>query len=403
MTDTNAPLIFFAAGEASGDHYAAALFQRLRARHPELRAIGLGGQESRDAGIETTVDLAEVSVMGLVEVLAHYRHLRRVMDQLIQTLERTRPALVIAIDFQEFNQRLSKAARALGIPVLFFVAPQVWAWRPGRAAKFAQVADHLAVLFDFEVPLFASHGMPTTHVGHPLVDLIGTPPGRSEARDHLGIAASASILIGLLPGSRRSEIRRLLPLLLQAADRMLQQHPEWQFILPIASSLNRADIEQLIDDCAISPELQRVLTLVDGQARIVMAACDALCITSGTATLEAALIGTPMVIVYRASGLTYQIARRMVATNWIGLPNIVAGRDVVPELIQSAATPDAIARQAGALIDQPERAARQRAAFTEIRQHLDGHADGREAGRALDRLADLAEQMLSGRVPPSPA
>jgi len=383
-------LIFFAAGEASGDHYAAAIFQRLQDRHPDLQAMGLGGHESREAGIDTVVDLAEVSVMGLFEVLAQYRHLKRTLDDLIETLDNRRPDLLIAIDFQEFNQRLARAARERGIPVLFFVAPQVWAWRPKRAEHFNEVADRLAVLFDFEVPLFERHGVPTTHVGHPLLDLIDQTLDRSKARDALDLPATPAKLIGLLPGSRRGELKRILPTLLKAAEHMHQEHPDWRFVLPVASSLDPDSVAGMVYRANLSPGLRQALQIVEGEARSVMAACDVLCIASGTATLEAALIGTPMVIVYRSNPLTYLLARQLVATPWIGLPNIIAGHGVVPELIQSQATPRAIADQATALLLNEDQATEQREYFAEIRQRLGGS----QSGSALDRLADLADRMM---------
>lgn len=400
MTDSPTPTasrplrLFFAAGEASGDHYAAELFQRLNTLCPGSVAQGLGGTESRTAGIETVVDLNTVSVMGLVEVLRHYGQLKQALNTLIDAMVAFQPDILIAIDFQEFNQRLAKAARARGIKVLFFVAPQVWAWRPKRAAKFSEVADHLAVLFDFEVPLFAQYGLPTTHVGHPLRDMI--PPEscktaatrdavQARARQTLGIAPERK-LIGLLPGSRRSEISRLLCTQLASAQRLLNAHPDWLFALPIADSIAPDWFEQELTKCAISPELRAALTLVNGQAREVMAASDALIIASGTATLEAALIGTPMVIVYKTHPITYWLARHLVHIERIGLPNIVLSRNVFPELIQDAASPEAITNQIDALMIENEERESQNAALAEIPQHLGDPG-------ALAHLAKLVQEL----------
>lgn len=384
MTDSPTPSasrplrLFFAAGEASGDHYAAELFKRLNTLRPGSVARGLGGTQSRAAGIETVVDLNAVSVMGLVEVLRQYGQLKQALNTLIDAMLAFAPDILIAIDFQEFNQRLAKAARARGIKVLFFVAPQVWAWRPKRAAKFSQVADHLAVLFDFEVPLFARYGLPTTHVGHPLRDMI--PPEfcktntnralvQTRARQSLGIAAERT-LIGLLPGSRRSEISRLLCTQLASAQRLLHAHPDWLFALPIADSIAPGWFEEKLAKCAISPELRAALTLVNGQAREVMAASEALIIASGTATLEAALIGTPMVIVYKTQPITYRLAKHLVQINRIGLPNIVLNRNVFPELIQSRASPAVITNEIEALMAKTDTWATQNTALAEIPQHL---------------------------------
>ncbi|MDD4966722.1 lipid-A-disaccharide synthase [Halothiobacillus sp.] len=402
MTDSTTPSdsrplrLFFAAGEASGDHYAAELFQRLNTLRPGSVAQGLGGTQSRAAGIDTVVDLNTVSVMGLVEVLRHYGQLKQALNTLINAMIAFKPDIVIAIDFQEFNQRLAKAARAHGIKVLFFVAPQVWAWRPKRAKKFADVADHLAVLFDFEAPLFTRYGLPTTHVGHPLRDMI--PPEscktdttrnlvQAAARQTLEIAPAAK-LIGLLPGSRRSEISRLLCTQLATAQRLLKAHPDWLFALPIADSIDPVWFEQELAKCAISPDLRGALTLVNGHAREVMAASDALIIASGTATLEAALIGTPMVIVYKTHPITYWLAKHLVHIERIGLPNIVLNRNAFPELIQSAASPDAITNKINELMHETESRASQITALAEIPQHLG------EPG-ALAHLAKLVLNLTS--------
>jgi lipid-A-disaccharide synthase len=385
-----APLrLFFAAGEASGDHYAAELFSRIKTQHPLCHARGLGGAESRAAGIETVVDLQTVSVMGLVEVLKHYTQLKRALTTLIDAMVAFQPDLLIAIDFQEFNQRLAKAARKHGIKVLFFVAPQVWAWRPKRAAKFAQVADHLAVLFDFEVPLFAKYGLPTTHVGHPLRDLIPDTMCKTattataiqfRARAQLN-QPTTGIVIGLLPGSRQSELSRLLPVMLATAERLHAEHPDWRFMLPLAASIAPDWFNALREQLPISPALAAALSITQGQARTVMAAADVLIIASGTATLEAALIGTPMVLIYKTHPMTYKIARYLVKVSRIGLPNIVLGQDCVPELIQDAANPASIQAKLNHLLQKE--IATQRACLNAIAPHLG------QTG-ALDLLAQLA-------------
>ncbi|MFO7581103.1 lipid-A-disaccharide synthase [Guyparkeria sp.] len=382
----SAPRVMLAAGEASGDMYAAELITALRRRLPALQAFGLGGAQSRAAGMETIVDMDRVSVMGLVEVIRHYPDLRAAMNEMVAALDEHRPDLLIAVDFQEFNQRLARAARARGIPVLFFVAPQVWAWRPGRARHFSQIADHLAVLFDFEKPLFERHGLPTTHVGHPLIDLIDREaPSRNTARGQLGLSDDTPV-IGLLPGSRHGEIERLLPTFLATAERLLAADGTRRFLLPRAGSVKPEWLERLITATAPSTELREALTVLDGSSRSVMAASDALLVASGTASLEAALIGTPMVIAYRTNALTHAIARRLVRIEHIGLPNIVLGREAVPERIQQDATPDRLVVDMEAIL-QPAGATAQCRDLAEIRDRLG-------AGGALERLADLAAGMI---------
>ncbi len=377
-----------AAGEASGDMYAAELIAALRRRRPALEAMGLGGARSRAAGMETIVDMDRVSVMGLVEVIRHYPDLRRAMNEMVTALDERRPDLLIAVDFQEFNQRLARAARARGIPVLFFVAPQVWAWRPGRAAGFGRIADHLAVLFDFEKPLFERHGLATTHVGHPLIDLIDREaPSRGSARRQLDLADDTPA-IGLLPGSRHGEIERLLPTFLATAERLLAADGNRRFLLPRAGTIRADWLQGQVDSASPSRALREALTVVDGQSRAVMAASDALLVASGTASLEAALIGTPMVIAYRTNALTHAIARRLVRIEHIGLPNIVLGREAVPERVQKDATPERLAADMETIL-QPAGASAQRKDLAEIRQRLG-------SGGALERLADLADHMLEG-------
>ncbi|MFN2381521.1 MAG: lipid-A-disaccharide synthase [Guyparkeria sp.] len=384
------PRILIASGEASGDMYAGELMPRLAERLPGLSAFGLGGAQSRAAGIETIVDMDQVSVMGLVEVLRHYGQLRAALNTLVEALDRERPDLVIVIDFQEFNQRLAKAAKARGIPVLFFVAPQVWAWRAGRARHFDRYADHLAVLFDFEVPLFAEHGLPTTHVGHPLIELIDREaPERAEARHALSLSEHAPV-VGMLPGSRRGEIERLLPVFIATAERLLEADPARRLVLPRSVSIDAEWLTAQIAACAPSAALEQRLTITIGGARRVMAASDALLIASGTATLEAALIGTPMVIAYRSNRLTYALARHLVRIEHIGLPNIILDREAVPERLQDAATPGQLAEDVERLLS-PEVSAGQRATLGEIRDRLGQRG-------AFERLADLAAGMIGERA-----
>ena len=384
------PRVLIAAGEVSGDMYAAELMPRLAERLPGLTAFGLGGAQSRAAGIDTIVDMDQVSVMGLVEVLRHYGQLRSAMNTLVEALDRERPDLVIMIDFQEFNQRLAKQAKARGIPVLFFVAPQVWAWRANRARHFDRYADHLAVLFDFEVPLFAGHGLPTTHVGHPLLDLIDREaPDRSTARQALSLPADEPV-IGLLPGSRRGEIERLLPVFLATAERLLATDPERRFLLPRAGSIDPEWLDAQIEAVDPSEALRARLTVTEGGARQVMAASDALLIASGTATLEAALIGTPQVIAYRSNALTYALAKHLVQVEHVGLPNIILGQAAVPERIQHEAVPARLAPDIESVLDR-RGAQSQRAAFESIRDRLG-------AGGAIERLADLAAGMITRRA-----
>ncbi|MDD3609850.1 MAG: lipid-A-disaccharide synthase [Halothiobacillaceae bacterium] len=382
ISDPRAPRIMIAAGEASGDMYGAILARKLRERCPQVALSGMGGPALREAQVRLDVDADGLGVVGLIEVLRHYPQLRRALRTLTQRVCTDRPDLLILIDYQEFNQRLAREARRCGVPVLFFVGPQVWAWRPRRVFKLRDKVDRMALLFPFEPPLYAGAGIEAECVGHPLVDEIPPHPDRAAARAALGLAGDAP-LIGLLPGSRRSEIERLMPLMAQTARRLLSLHPQWRFALPVAPTLDRAQVQTWLDE-----DLRTRVHLLEGRSREVMAACDALLIASGTATLEAGLIGTPMAIVYRTQWLTYQIARHLVNITHIGLPNIVAGEGIVREFIQDAATPEALAAEMERLLGDSAYADAQRQALAGLRQKLGD-------GGALDRLAATALAMAT--------
>jgi len=383
QSSSTPPWVMFSAGEASGDRYAARIHQRLTQQFPDLQAFGLGGRESRDAGIETLVAAEDIAVMGLIEVLRHYPLLRRSMNRLKAAMAERRPDLLICIDYQEFNQRLARHARSLGIPVLFFVAPQVWAWRPHRAARMCEVADDLAVLFPFEVELFAGYGIRTHHVGHPLVDMIDLTRDQQQARAALGLNADATV-IGLLPGSRRSEIRRLLPVMLAAASALHARHPDWRFVLPIAHTLSDDTLAPWLADAPPDP----VLRLVRNHTHDAIRAADMALVTSGTASLETAVIGTPMVITYKTSWLTYQLAKRMLSTPDIGLPNIVARQRIIPEVIQDQATAPRLAAEIEQLLHNPEQQSLQRQGLLSVREQLGSQG-------AIDNVARLAAEQLS--------
>lgn len=373
-----APRIYLAAGEASGDLYAALLIEQLQRSHPNIQIRGLGGQRARNAGMHTVVDLKTVSVMGLTEVIRYYPALKGAMHELTVDMAEHKPDLLIAIDFQEFNQRLAKQARALGIPVLFFIAPQVWAWRAGRVKKAQHYADEIATLFAFEQPLFAPY-VKTTHVGHPLVDDI---EGFLAARQ----AKPDPNQIGLLPGSRSGEITRLLPVFIQAAFNLWQHNPDRHFVLPCAESIDSDWLEKYVDQLLPDPAFTEQIRIIDGQSRAVMQDSRLLLCASGTATLEAGLIGTPVIIGYKTSALTYQLGRWLIQTRFIGLPNILSQQQIVPELIQHALTAQSLTETAEQLLNDAA-AEKQRAALAGLKAQLgNGGAITRLHQRVLDYL-----------------
>ncbi len=290
------------AGEASGDLHGADLVKTLTQRRPDCGFFGMGGPAMREAGVELLADASELAVVGLFEVLAHYPRIRRALRRLERTLQDRRPDLLILVDYVEFNLQLARCAKRLGIKVLFYISPQVWAWRSRRVKKIGARVDRMAVLFPFEVEIYQRHGIPVTYVGHPLVSHAQPSMGRDEVLQGFGLDALRPI-VGLLPGSRRIEIKRLLPLLIDTAALLQGRIPDAQFLLPLASTLDASDVAPYL------PE-DRGIAVIQGHTYDVMQVCDALIAAAGTATLEAALIGTPMAIVYKVSPLSYPILIR---------------------------------------------------------------------------------------------
>ncbi|HHQ69434.1 MAG TPA: lipid-A-disaccharide synthase [Halothiobacillaceae bacterium] len=298
---------------------------------------------------------------------------------MVDDMAAQRPQVLIAIDFQEFNQRLARKARALGIPVVFFIAPQVWAWRPRRVRKAPQYADHIATLFAFEKPLFAPY-VRTTHVGHPLVDNIA-----QFLSEHHNTPQKDQI--GLLPGSRYSEIKRLLPVFLKTAHRLWQTDNSRHFVLPKAENIDAQWFSALVDQYLPDPAFKSAVCIYHGQSRLVMQQSRLLLIASGTATLEAGLIGTPMIIGYKTSALTYAIGKLMIKTQHIGLPNIISQREIVPELIQNQLTVSELTQAAEVLLTDETAYLQQKKNLAALEKQLG------EPG-AIKRLAGLINDYL---------
>jgi len=351
------------AGEASGDLHGAALCRALRARVPGLRLTGMGGDLMAAAGVGLLAHVRDVAVVGLSEVTRRLPALWRSWRRLVAALDRERPRALVLIDFPGFNLRLARRARRLGVPVVYYVPPQVWAWRPGRLARIRRdVALVLAVL-PFEAPLYRAAGVPVAYVGHPILDALVGAPSREAARRLLGLAPT-DLVVGLLPGSRPHEVARLLPLMRAAAVRLAAARPGARFVLARAPTVGAADLARRLDG---GPPVQ----VEAGRTHAVMRAADLLLVASGTAALEAALLGTPMVVCYRVSRATAFVARRVLRVPWISLANLVLGRAVVPELYTPAdATPARLAAEALRLLDTPAARAAQRAAFAELAAEL---------------------------------
>ncbi|QXP88771.1 lipid-A-disaccharide synthase [Methylococcus capsulatus] len=375
-----APLVMLVAGESSGDQHAAAMFRELRTLIPQVRGIGMGGSAMREAGIDIRVDSTGLGVIGLAEIARHYGEIRRALEAMKALARTERPDLLICVDYKEFNFRLARAAKAAGIKVLFYVSPQVWAWRPGRVKSYGKAIDHMAVIFPFEVPFYERHGIPVTYVGHPLAGKIAPVADKGKVRREQGMDGPGP-LVGLLPGSRGNEIRRLLPMLLQTAARIAGERPDARFVLIQAPSV--AD-ELLAAELETAPVPVRV---VKERRHEVLGSCDAVITTSGTATLEVALLGVPMVIVYKLAPLSYWLGRLLVTIPFIGLPNILAGRRIVEEFIQHAANAEMVGGEILRILNDPAYALRIRDDLVEVRTLL-GEGGGSR------RLAELAAELL---------
>ncbi len=319
------------AGEASGDAHAARMLTELKQLAPNYNVKGIGGDKMRAAGAETFVDFSELAVMGLVEVIKRYRSLKKIFNRTVELLKAERPDLLILVDYPGFNLKLAKEAKALGIKVLYYISPKVWAWRAGRVKTIKQYVDHMAVLFPFEVPIYQEAGVPVNCVGHPLVDAVKKELTIEQAKEKLGFDIEDSVL-GLFPGSRRSEVEVLLPIMIEAAERISQRINNLNVVVPLATGLDKAVLEPIIAKSSLT------IKLVDDDFYQLTTACDAIVAASGTVTLEIVLLAVPHFISYRVSPLSYAILSRFVKIPYVGLCNIVTGENVILELLQNEVT-----------------------------------------------------------------
>jgi len=334
------PRLAMVAGEASGDLLAGLLLDGMKLRWPELNSAGIGGPQMAQRGFDAWWPHDKLSVHGFGwEVLRRYREIVGIRNQLKQRLQANPPDVFIGVDAPDFNLDLEADLRAQRIKTVHFVCPSVWAWRPERLEKIKRSVDHVLCIFPFETELLASHGIAATYVGHPLAQVIPMQPDRAQARVKLGLSAEGRV-VAILPGSRESEVRHLVDVFFQAVALIKQAQPATQFVVPAIPAL-----QQRIEAAVAASGLGQALKVVSGQSHTVLAACDVTLIASGTATLEAALFKRPMVIAYRMGALSWQIMRRKKLQPWVGLPNILCREFVVPELLQDAATPQALAKE----------------------------------------------------------
>ena len=374
--------IALVAGEASGDILGAGLMRALKAQHPAVEFIGVGGPLMQAEGLTSYFPMERLSVMGLVEVLGRLRELLARRKLLIKTLIEEKPDVFIGIDAPDFTLNIELKLRQAGIKTVHYVSPSVWAWRQKRVLKIREGCDLMLTLLPFEARFYEEKGVPVRFVGHTLADAIPLQADRAAARAELGLPDGP--LVALMPGSRGGEVGRLGALFFDAAERLQAQKPGIRFVLPCASPQRRAQIETLLEGRNLP------LTLLDGQSHLALAACDAVLIASGTATLEALLYKRPMVVAYRLAPLTFWILKRMVKSPYISLPNLLAQRLLVPELLQDDATPEALAETLLPLIDGGEEQTR---GFDDIHRSLRRDASNQAADAVLTLIGHKQEAL----------
>lgn len=373
----NAPQILISAGEASSDMYAARLAQAVTAK-TGAGFFGMGGQKMRDEGVEIIADASEISVVGITEVFHRLPAVWRAWRRLEREAVRRKPALAITVDSPGFNFGLARRLRKHGVRCVYFISPQIWAWRPRRIRWIQQRFERVIVIFPFEEEIYRKAGVPVNFVGHPLVDSVHSTMTREQFCAKFGLDAQQQIL-ALLPGSRPSEIRRNLPIILEACKRLVENR-SLQIVLAAAPGLGARSF-----NANKAPDTP--VTIVESATYDALAAADCAIVSSGTATVEAALLGTPMVVVYRVSHLTALIARPMISTHLFAMVNLILGRIAVPELIQEKLTADALRAEVSGLLNSREAREQQKRDLAQVRARLG-------PGGAIERAADILEQML---------
>ena len=334
--------IALVAGEASGDTLGAGLMQALNTAHPNIRWLGVGGPKMIQQGLQSAFPMEELSIMGLFEVLKHYRHLSKRRTQLIQDLIDQKPDVFIGIDAPDFNLTIEEQLKSAGIPTVHYVSPSVWAWREKRLEKIKRSVNHMLTLFPFEEQYYQKQDIPVTCVGHTLADALPFEPNVEQAKKTLDLNQNEPVL-AVLPGSRRSEVARLMPVFIETCEQVLAHQPKMQFICPAANPQRYTEIQSQLTQA--SDSLKAAFHLCQGQAHEAMESADVILIASGTATLEAALLKKPMVVAYKMNGLTYAILSRLIRVPYVALPNLLMNEEVMPECIQQKANADHLAEK----------------------------------------------------------
>lgn len=370
------PRILIVTGEASGDLHGAHLVRALKQLSPSLQVVGIGGASMRAAGAELVQDIPQLDVMGLIGLSAVKSMARRV-SRIRRLIKGERWDLVVLIDNPGLNFHFARVAKACGLKVLYYIAPQLWAWRRGRMRWIQRRVDHVLAILPFEEPLYRQAGVRCTFVGNPILDEVAPAYDRQALRRQFGLSSDGPV-IGLFPGSRKGELREHMPLLLETVKRLAARHPAMQFILAQASTVQDQLLGELMRESSVPIRVFR------NQASEVMAASDLLVVKSGTSTLQAAVVGTPMILFYRASSwITYRLARLLIRVPWIGLANLVAGRGIVPELIHDEATPERLVQETERLLADSRAYQDMQAALLSVRQALGAPGASRRAAEAV--------------------
>ncbi|MCK5386342.1 MAG: lipid-A-disaccharide synthase [Gammaproteobacteria bacterium] len=372
------------AGEASGDLHAAKLVREVKEKNTDISFYGIGGTNMVEAGVEALVDSAELAVVGLFEVLAHWNTISGALKKMQHLLRTDPPDLLVLTDYPDFNLRLAKTAKECGIKVLYYISPQVWAWRQKRVFKIRKLVDMMAVVFPFEETFYKKYDVPVRFVGHPLVDEIHVSADQKTLREEF-LLDNEKPVIGLFPGSRHSEIKRLLPIIVESAKQIIKDKPDTQFVIPVASTLKEEDILPYFDGVELD------MRIISQRSHDVMSVCDAVITVSGTVTLELALLKKPMVVINKISKLSYFFVSKMLKIDHIALCNIVAGKRVVPELIQNDATTGKISSTALNLLNNNEERNKIMSEFSTIEEKLTNKETKTE-------LSDLLIDMLEDKI-----
>ncbi|MDO9012658.1 MAG: lipid-A-disaccharide synthase [Gallionella sp.] len=375
-------VIGIVAGEASGDLLASHLMTALKLARPEVEFVGIGGPRMQSVGMQVLFPMEKLAVFGYVEVLRHYREITGIRSKLRRYFLANRPALFIAVDAPDFNLDLEFALKRHGIPTVHYVSPSIWAWRGERINKIKRAVTHMLALFPHEPEIYRKAGVPVDYVGHPLADMLPDRPNRNAMRETMRIPLQAKVF-AFLPGSRQGEVKSLAALYIETAKLILQQLPDARFLVPLVSRETRVYFEQALYDCD-AQELP--ISLLFGHAQDAMTAADMVLVASGTATLECALLKRPMVITYRLNPMTWRMMKRKSYLPYFGLPNILCGRFVVPELMQEDATPENLSQALLNLLNDKDAIAQLEHTFTELHQTLRQNTAQKAAAAVLQYL-----------------